>query len=217
MLAPNLFALFANGWSASCVSNDKNARSACLSPNLLVAQMNRTWLRLCVLGFAIFLFSLEICAAPTRTWETTLQWVHESFPNTRHLSTAQLAIKMQSRDTSLVPIIFDVRTQAEFSVSHLPLAVRAERLKQAMPYLLGQKKDRPIVVYCSVGYRSSQLAQDLAAEGFTQVHNLQGGIFTWANQNRMMENQHGLTKAMHPYNADWGQLLSIKIEQRKKP
>jgi hypothetical protein len=37
-------------------------------------------------------------------------------------------------------------------------------------------KDRPVVAYCAVGWRSSALAEKLKAQGYTNVGNLEGLI-----------------------------------------
>ena len=48
----------------------------------------------------------------------------------------------------------------------------------------GIAKDAPIVTYCSVGYRSGKMAERLQAAGYTNVRNLEGSIFKWANEHR---------------------------------
>ena len=42
-------------------------------------------------------------------------------------------------------------------------------------------RESTIVVYCSVGYRSEKIAEELDKLGFTNVSNLYGGIFEWIN------------------------------------
>jgi hydroxyacylglutathione hydrolase len=39
--------------------------------------------------------------------------------------------------------------------------------------------DRPILVYCAGGYRSSIAASLLQSRGFTQVSEIAGGIVAW--------------------------------------
>ena len=48
-------------------------------------------------------------------------------------------------------------------------------------------KNTPIVVYCSVGYRSEKIGEKLRKAGYTNVTNLFGGLFTWANENRPLK------------------------------
>ena len=57
--------------------------------------------------------------------------------------------------------------------------------------LAGVKKSAPVVVYCSVGYRSDQIAAKLIKLGYTNVHNLYGGIFDWVNTGYPVFNENG--------------------------
>ncbi|NIQ08628.1 MAG: rhodanese-like domain-containing protein, partial [Gammaproteobacteria bacterium] len=43
-------------------------------------------------------------------------------------------------------------------------------------------KDRPILVYCAVGSRSAQVVNYLARRGFSELYNLYGGIYSWAQK-----------------------------------
>ena len=64
-----------------------------------------------------------------------------------------------------------------------------------------------MVVYCSVGYRSSRLVARLQQAGCTNVFNLEGSIFQWANEDRRLERDGQPVKEVHPYNRTFGQLL----------
>jgi rhodanese-related sulfurtransferase len=66
-------------------------------------------------------------------------------------------------------------------------------------------KSAPIVVYCSVGYRSEKITQRLIALGYTDVRNLYGGIFEWVNQgNQIVDQQGKKTEQVHAYSRTWG-------------
>lgn len=82
--------------------------------------------------------------------------------------------------------------------------------KEPLKHLTDIKPDRPIVVYCSVGYRSSILARKLQDKGFTNVYNLEGSIFKWANEGRPLVQGKVTVHKVHPYNAHWGHLLERK-------
>jgi rhodanese-related sulfurtransferase len=43
-------------------------------------------------------------------------------------------------------------------------------------------KDKPLVVYCAKGGRSAQACAFLAAKGFKELYNLEGGIEAWQNE-----------------------------------
>jgi len=71
-----------------------------------------------------------------------------------------------------------------------------------------QIEGKKVVFYCSVGQRSSNLAQAVLAElngaSGVEVLNLEKGIFNWHNQQREVFNAHGATKKIHPFSKFWG-------------
>ena len=110
-------------------------------------------------------------------------------------------------------ILLDVREQGEFEVSHIPGAIqidpdaRASDVK-ALLAKAGADAGTPVVVYCSVGRRSSRLGSRVAdALDGRKVTNLRGGVFAWHNEERPLENAAGTTDAVHPYNKKWGKLI----------
>lgn len=75
--------------------------------------------------------------------------------------------------------LIDVRTEAEVAQGmidgavHIPLhllPLRAADIPQ----------DKPVVIYCRTGARSSQACAFMAAQGFDNMHNLSGGLQSWA-------------------------------------
>ncbi|NJK88768.1 MAG: rhodanese-like domain-containing protein [Myxococcales bacterium] len=103
-----------------------------------------------------------------------------------------------------VPVLLDVRTEAEFAVSHLRGAIRID--PEAPASAVQIPEGRPVIVYCSVGYRSAALGRRLQARG-VEVKNLEGGLFQWANDGRPLVSVSGTAKLVHPYDAVWGRLL----------
>lgn len=117
---------------------------------------------------------------------------------------AALAQQLSGPDA---PLLLDVRSPAEYGVSHL-------RGAELLPYdavptaeLAGVDRRRPVVVYCSVGYRSERLGDRLRALGFENVRNLYGGLFEWVNEGYPVENAAGPTPNVHPYSAVWSPWL----------
>ena len=106
------------------------------------------------------------------------------------------------------PVILDARTEDEFAVSHLPDAARIDPYRPLLRPLKGLPPGVPIAVYSSVGYRGARVAHWLAAQGYTNVQNLEGGIFLWANGNRPIFRQGAPTTEVHPYQPRWGLLLA---------
>ena len=81
---------------------------------------------------------------------------------------------------------------------------------------LAEPENREVVVYCSVGYRSSAIAASLQELGVS-VRNLRRSIFGWANQGLPLENAAGVTLFVHPFDETWGRLLNNNVPQRHKP
>ncbi len=104
-------------------------------------------------------------------------------------------------------IFLDARPAAEYNVSHLPHAIQVGFTDFNFDKLAGINKTSAIIVYCSVGYRSEKIAEKLVAAGYTDVQNLYGGIFQWANEGRPLKDSAGLTRSVHPYNKTWGKWL----------
>jgi rhodanese-related sulfurtransferase len=148
----------------------------------------------------------------TRNWTDTFAEIDRRFEGVTNVSTdyvaTQLQAPQQANPQSPKPILLDVREPAEFEVSHLQGAVQVSNLEAALGALHGVRPDQQIIVYCSVGWRSSALAQSLSKNGFKRVSNMRGGIFTWANEGRELRARAGTVDLVHPFNADWGQLLS---------
>lgn len=101
-------------------------------------------------------------------------------------------------------ILIDAREPAEYKVSHIKDAI-AVGYDNADTTLLDQlPKDKKIVVYCSVGYRSEKIAERLQSKGFKDVSNLYGGIFEWKNVGYEVVNDSGKTENVHAFNKKWG-------------
>ena len=72
------------------------------------------------------------------------------------------------------------------------------------------KKDTPIVVYCSVGYRSEKIAQQLSEAGFKNVANLYGGIFEWVNKAYGLSNNEGECNNIHGFSWTWSKWIDSR-------
>lgn len=102
-------------------------------------------------------------------------------------------------------VLLDAREPNEYTVSHLPNAQSVGYNAFSLDAVKGVDKNATVVVYCSVGYRSERVAEKLIAAGFTDVHNLYGGIFEWCNQkNKVVDTEGQPTNKVHAYNKVWG-------------
>jgi len=143
----------------------------------------------------------------TVTWPTTFELVDSTFPSVSQMPTEQLAELLSSSEKTESPLLIDVRSQEEFAVSHLPGAIRAETVSAVKAAVAEHGKNAPVVLYCSVGYRSSRLADACMKAGIHGVHNLDGSIFKWANEERTLDGQYGKLGKVHPYDEEWQVLL----------
>ena len=90
------------------------------------------------------------------------------------ITAAQLAERLPTGDVA----VLDVRGRSEWEAGHLPnvenipVGYLTERLAEV-------PRDRPVVVHCQSGARSSIAASVLWANGLTNVVNLTGGFAEW--------------------------------------
>ena len=76
------------------------------------------------------------------------------------------------------PVLIDVRNPGEWNTSHIDGAVNVP-LSQLAGRVAELPRDRPLVVYCASGYRSSVAVSLLKREGLLDVANLVGGLGAW--------------------------------------
>ena len=106
-------------------------------------------------------------------------------------------------------ILLDAREADEYEVSHLPGAKYTGYNKVEEALLEKLPKNKPVVVYCSVGYRSEKVGEKLKSMGFQKVYNLYGGIFEWKNKgNEIIDASGSPTEKVHAYDKNWGQWLN---------
>jgi rhodanese-related sulfurtransferase len=124
-------------------------------------------------------------------------FVRRRFRDVPHLSIESLASWLGDarRDS---PQLLDVRSREEFGISHLPGAIQIDYRTPLSAGLESLDARRPVVVYCSAGYRSSMVARELLRAGFAKVCNLEGGIFAWANAGLPIERDGRPANAVHP-------------------
>lgn len=140
--------------------------------------------------------------------------VRRRFPDVSQLS--PLALDAWLRDNERpTPQIVDARSEEEFAMSHLPNARRINSGSTTATALSILAPERPVVLYCSAGYRGATLARRLQRAGCRDVWNLQGGIFAWANAGLPIEGAGKTTRSVHPYSRFFTRLL--KPENRMPP
>ena len=136
--------------------------------------------------------------------------IEASYGSVEHMA----AQDFSSLDSDQV-MLFDVREPDEFAVSHLPGAILVDpaMTKEEFVEAFADKlRGKRAVFYCSVGMRSSILADRVAAiverETGRKPANLIGGLFQWHNDERVLVSAAGKeTDAIHPFDDYWGRLI----------
>jgi rhodanese-related sulfurtransferase len=153
--------------------------------------------------WAVLALAWSATAGEPLTWARLNTRIAERFPHSRSISVETLQQKLKAKEKV---VLIDVRPEPEYRVSRLTGAVRIETAREIQKQYGSYKG--VLVLYCSVGYRSGEIADRLSRDGMGNVYNLKGSIFKWADQGQPVVNQDGPTKYVHPYDEYWGRLLS---------
>jgi len=143
-------------------------------------------------------------------FDAKAQWAVEAF-DAPVLTQSQLE-EMIAADESADVLLIDSRSEQEYRVSHLPGAVLWADFKSGSPperVMEHARAGRPVVFYCSIGYRSGMAASRVAqlAKPQWQIFNLKGGIFQWANEDRPLDGG----PLVHGFDHEWSQWLRADL------
>jgi len=121
------------------------------------------------------------------------------------------AVQNESEDI----ILLDSREEKEFKTSHLKNAIYVGydffNLDSVQSKL--KNKNSKIVVYCSLGVRSEDVAEKLKKAGYSNVYNLYGGIFEWKNNDLEVLNLNEKpTDSIHTYSKAWSKWLKKGVK-----
>lgn len=119
--------------------------------------------------------------------------------------------ELQQLQTNDSIYLLDAREREEFDVSHIASATYIGYSEFSPDTAAEQIKDKnaPIVVYCSLGVRSEKIGEKLKKEGYTNVKNLYGGIFSWKNNGyEVVDSTAVTTENVHAYSRIWGKWLN---------
>ncbi|XP_038058886.1 uncharacterized protein LOC119730173 [Patiria miniata] len=170
---------------------------------------------------------------------TTIQGIRMKFPTVKLVTTSTLQKWMDGVENTDMPdsaastagkhsklIVIDARPDLEYGISHIAKSINVNfetEDMESVKILMMQEANcqspeqvaARVVLYCSVGYRSSVLADKLQkatkpdpAYKYWNFFNLEGSIFKWANENKPLVDQQGQpTNYIHPFNSLWGKLV----------
>lgn len=100
--------------------------------------------------------------------------------------------------------VLDTREKEEFAVSHLKGANWVGFETFSMKNVAELDKNKPVLVYCTVGARSQEIGKKLKEAGFKKVYNLYGGLIEWANEEKPIFHENAPTNQVHTYSKSWG-------------
>jgi len=182
--------------------------------------------RLFYIGFIVLVFAMTTTNSFARNNRDSnpLDKIHQKIikdlPDMSHISRADLATELRSNEI----LLLDTRPLKEYNISHISGALQVDpNISPEMFHIkFGEAlKNKKVIVYCSVGWRSSILGSRLQSTalsaGATSIQNLEGGLFGWHNDNRPLVNASGDTSGIHPYNLFWGRLIENKDDIRYRP
>ncbi len=118
--------------------------------------------------------------------------------------TPHLAVNSLKKMDKDAVVLLDTRSYEEYEISHIQGARWVGFDAFNVSKVGNLPKDTTIVLYCSIGYRSSLVGKKLKDAGYREVYNLWGGIFAWVNQGQPIYVNNYPTNQIHPYSPAWG-------------
>lgn len=178
--------------------------------------MNETDSKLAALS--AFLIALMLASTPVAAQSSKLLSIHEvieeDYPAVDHIDSQTF---LESKSTSQELVVFDVREPEEYAVSHLKGAIQVDPDISQEDFLArfgDVLKDKQVVFYCSVGRRSSLLADkvsdSLFESGAEEIFNLKHGIFGWHDEEKPLVIANQSTEYVHPFSWRWKRYLKRK-------
>jgi UPF0176 protein len=101
----------------------------------------------------------------------------------KHLSAREFNVLTDDPDT----VVVDMRNYYESEVGHFENAICPDVLtfREALPVvadMLKDRKDKPVVMYCTGGIRCEKASAYMKHQGYEKVYQLDGGIIEYAHQ-----------------------------------
>jgi hydroxyacylglutathione hydrolase len=114
----------------------------------------------------------------------------ELMTSTERISAELAAVRVAAGARDKPPLIVDVRTPREREQKRIGGSVSMP-LNHLGEHLAELPTDRPVLVYCAGGYRSSIAASLLLRQGLTEVSEIAGGIAAWETARLPLETGAG--------------------------
>ncbi|MCF6352018.1 MAG: rhodanese-like domain-containing protein [Cyclobacteriaceae bacterium] len=128
-------------------------------------------------------------------------------------SVPEIEAKLATYDSSM--LYLDARELTEYKVSKIKGAQWVGYNDFNLTRVENIDKNQPIIVYCSIGYRSEKVTEKLQKEGFTNVTNMLGGLFEWINYNKVIiDSTNNTTHKVHGFDKTWGKWLDGNLIEK---
>jgi UPF0176 protein len=84
-------------------------------------------------------------------------------------------------------VVVDMRNHYEYEIGHFENAIKipSDTFREQLPMavkMLEEKKDKPIIMYCTGGIRCEKASAYMLLKGFKSVYHLEGGIIQYAHK-----------------------------------
>ena len=144
--------------------------------------------KLLLLLITLITLNLTACATPAASTPAEPAAQAESATLDTHEQSDDLPALAPDVDVQTVAAIMDrddvflldVREQWEYDEGHIP-NITLIPMGTVPDRLADIPKDKELIITCRSGNRSGQIANFLREQGYTNVHNMQGGILAWAD------------------------------------
>ena len=111
-------------------------------------------------------------------------------------------------------MLFDIRSDEEYSISHLAGSVRIDPAADRQQFIDERRataNHHTVVFYCTSSGRSQAFADRvlhaLVDAGANDVFVLDGGIIAWSNARLSLVGRDGATEFLHPHDTETAKLL----------
>ncbi len=137
-------------------------------------------------------------AAKKARIEAMYEEYRAEFPGVREIDAAGLMALEKAGSV----VVVDVREPEERSISIIPGSIDKAEFERRLPEL----GDIPVVLHCTIGYRSGVYAGELRGRGI-EAMNLKGSILAWAHAGGPVVDREGkATRRVHVYGKQWALL-----------
>jgi len=119
----------------------------------------------------------------------------KKFPDAPEVTVETLMVQLAGPEP---PVLVDTRDDDERAVSTIPGALSREEFEARRDEFGG----RPVVTYCTIGYRSGLYTQELVEQGWN-AFNLRGSIVSWTHAGGDLVKDGAPTKRVHVYGRRW--------------